>query len=331
MMAEHQSEQPDVYDVLIVANPTSGSGRRRGRIATLVDALAARGLAAQTVCDLDSVSKLAPSCRCVVAAGGDGTVAAVVNAMRIEDSAAPTKTPGAPPGAGVAVLALGTENLLAKELGFIIEVDHLAAAIAAGRLRQIDLGRANGRYFILMLTAGIDAEIAHRLAHWRARPGQSGNVRHISYARHILASLLQYPFDPIDLTTDDGTIHRGVMAMVFSATHYGMGLRFVPQASIDDGLLHWLVLERPGRIRLLSFLTDVLRGRHLKRRDVQHGTARHVSLQSERPIPIQIDGDSAAFTPVKIDIHPQAFAVIDVDDRVNNVRATAGSLDTDSH
>jgi diacylglycerol kinase (ATP) len=209
-------------------------------------------------------------------------------------------------------LPLGTENLLAKELGFIIEVDHLAAAIAAGRLRQIDLGRANGRYFTLMLTAGIDADIAHRLAQWRARPGQSGNVRHISYARHILASIFRYPFDPIELTTDDGTTHRGAMAMVFSATRYGLGLRFVPHANIDDGLLHWLILEKPARTRLLSFLTDVLRGRHLKRRDVQHGIAQHVSLKSEVPIPIQIDGDSAAFTPVKIDIHPRALAVIDV-------------------
>ena len=203
------------------------------------------------------------------------------------------------------------ENLLAKELGFVIEPDHLADAIASGRQRRIDLGRAGDRHFTLMLTAGFDADVAHRLAHWRAKPGRLRNVRHASYLRPIAASTLRYRFDSLELSTDDGHSCRGALAMVFNIARYGFGLSFVRGARHDDGLLHWVVLTKPGRARTLAYLAAVLRGTHLQRRDVRHGTARHVRLQSENPVPIQMDGDEAGFTPVTVDVQPQALAVVD--------------------
>jgi len=89
-----------------------------------------------------------------VVADGGGTVADVIN-----------ETGGALP---LAVLPLGNENLFARAFGFTSDAGTLACAIAGGRTRTIDLGQANGRLFALMLGVGFDADVAHRVARWRA-------------------------------------------------------------------------------------------------------------------------------------------------------------------
>ena len=301
-MAGPATAQGTPDDVLIVANPYSGSGRYRDRVEALGQALGNHGLTARTLWRLDDASPLgACTCRHVVAAGGDGTVATVVNALMARGQSGPA----------VAVLPLGTENLLARELGFTTDVERLAEAIARGPCRRVDLGRTGDRYFTLMLSAGFDAEVAHRLARHRARSGQLHHIRHATYARPLLAAALRYRFDPVELVPDDGRSYRGSEALVFNVARYGLGLPFAPDARIDDGLLHWVVFEKPGRARLLAYLTAVLRRRHLRRSDVHHGTARHVRIHSDKPVPVQIDGDAAGFTPVSIDIEPRAVAFVD--------------------
>ena len=110
--------------------------------------------------------------RCVVAAGGDGTVSAVINELSAD--------------VALAVLPLGNENLFAKAFGFEDDPGALARAIARGARQPIDLGRAHttagSRLFTLMLSAGFDADVVHRFTRWRtaggaAAPGRAGGLR----------------------------------------------------------------------------------------------------------------------------------------------------------
>src|SRR5262249_56287152 len=91
--------------------------------------------------------------RCVVAAGGDGTLVEVLN-----------RAPGVP----VALLPLGTENLVARFCGIARSPRTLAGIIATGNVREIDVARANERTFCLMAGAGFDAAVVHRV-HARRR------------------------------------------------------------------------------------------------------------------------------------------------------------------
>src|SRR5262249_9784036 len=92
--------------------------------------------------------------RCVVAAGGDGTVASVINELAAD--------------VPLAVMALGNENLFARAFGLPADPLVLARAIVAGRTRRLALGRATTsagpRRFGLMLSAGFDADVIHRMA-----------------------------------------------------------------------------------------------------------------------------------------------------------------------
>ena len=286
--------------VVIVANPYSGARENRQRVRQLIAALKERGIESRTIWDsaeraafLDD-PKSHSSCRCVVAAGGDGTVANVVNHR---------------PKAPTVILPLGTENNFAKYFGFTEDMSALAGIIAEGHVRTVDLGRAGDRFFTLMVSVGIDADIVHRVARWRAKATALKRVTYWSYAMPILASLRHYPFTQIELDAD-GVMASGVQVFVFNTARYSLGLPILPHAKCDDGWLDWIVLKRPGVPSLLSYFWAICHTRHLNRPDVRFGRARRLRITARARVPVQTDGDPAGWTPMDVEVIPQAFTVL---------------------
>ncbi len=290
-------------DVAIAANPFSGAKGNRQRVDALCAALRAVDLTPHVVWDIAAESHMLRDpqwqrgCRCMVCAGGDGTVGAVVNILDSRD-------------VPIAVLPLGNENLLAKELGFMVEPAALAQAIARRRTRHVDLAKANDRYFTLMLSAGFDAAVVHRVAAWRAASEGLRRVKHRSYMKPLLSATWSYSFDPIELIADGQSV-RGAMAMVVNVPRYALGMQFTPDAKPDDGLLHWVMFEKPGRLSTFGYALSVLRGRHANRPDVRFGSATALELRAETAAPVQMDGDAAGHTPVTVRIVPEALTLID--------------------
>lgn len=293
--------------VAIVGNPYSGAGANRERVEALSRALHEWGLEVRAFWDLDARRHVLGSARarericCVVVAGGDGTVADVFN----ECADLP-----------VAILPLGNENCLARELGLRGDPEALARAIAEGRRHRLDLGVANGRLFSLMVTAGPDADVVRRFAECRSLGGALCRSSRLAYVGHAIASALSYRFPEIELEADGERV-SGTGVYVFNVPGYALGLRFTPDARDDDGLLDWLVFQGRGPLRLACFHAAVATGRHLRWSDVRYGRARRVRLRSISPVPVQIDGEAAGTTPVDIGIRPLAGEVI-----VGNGRAT---------
>ena len=287
--------------VLIAANPYSGTGPTRARVDALVVALERHGLEPRVVWDAAERSALLRQpeidrwCACVIVAGGDGTVADVINEQ-------PRQVP-------LAALPVGNENLFAREFGFCGDPQRLARAIASGRTRQIDLGCAGGRLFSLMASVGADADVVHRLSRWRVMEGCLKRVSRLSYVKPILATLRSYPYSRIELEADGRQV-VGTHCLVFNLAQYGFQLKFAPCAAGDDGLLDWVVFEGPGLCRAATYLWAVLTSKHLERPDVRYGRARSLRVTSSFPVPVQADGDPVGFTPVEIEVVPQALRVL---------------------
>jgi diacylglycerol kinase (ATP) len=291
--------------VLVAANPYSGAGPNRRRVDALVAALRDAGAAPHVMWDaaeraavLADVA-LMQGCRAVVAAGGDGTVAQVINEL--------------PRGVPLAVLPLGGENLLARALGFTAEPRALARAVVACRTRTIDLGRATAghrsRLFALMLGVGFDAAVVHRVATWRARGPALRRVRRTSYLMPLAACVVGYAYSPVRVAADGDTA-EGAHCIIANVPAYALGLSFTPSATADDGRLDWLVLERPGLARLLAYCWTAYRGRHLRRGDVRAGQATRLRVTAATPTPVQLDGDPWGTTPVEVDVVPQALTFV---------------------
>jgi diacylglycerol kinase (ATP) len=304
--------------VLIVANPYSGSLENRRRVAALSEALVRAGFEpkdlwhrAERKAELADPN-LAGKWRCVVVAGGDGTVADLINEH---------------PGVPVAVLPLGTENVFAQAFGFPSDEQRLVSAISRGRVRSVDLGRANGRLFSSMVGVGFDGEVIRRLALWRAQGRRLRRVTYWSYVGRILEAAAGYPYGRIELEAE-GVRIAGAHAFVFNLPGYALSLPLAPDARDDDGRLNWVVFEKPGFRNLLLYFWAVARRRHLRRGDVHHGTAAQLRITSAEPAPVQVDGDAAGWTPVEMEAVPAALRVIEMgDDSVQH----GGTEDTEKH
>lgn len=296
----------------IAANPGSGRGRGRHQVERLRTELERLGLSTRVAWSLADRSALVaesaadPQCRCLVAAGGDGTVAALVN-----------EGPSVP----ITVLPAGTENLFARHFHLNRNPARLASIIAAGRVAHLDLGLTATRRFTLMAGIGFDADVVAR--HHSARVGRAGVARPThrgAYVESVLRSSLEYRFPPLTLSiTDPGAEETlvGATVFIFNLPRYALGLPFAPSARGDDGWLDLVVFRNAGPFHALRYLWMVVRGIHLKRDGVEHRRVRRVVVSSTETVPVQLDGDPGGYvTPDRdsggdwaVEILPRAIEV----------------------
>jgi diacylglycerol kinase family enzyme len=274
----------------IVANRSSGTGGSASLARKLARELQATGLNVEIAWTPEEREALVAAaggdsgCRCLVAVGGDGTVAALINER---------------PRVPITILPAGTENLGARHFGLKRNPAWLAATIAAGQLVRADLGLAAGRRFLLMGGFGFDGDVVTR--HHRARVSRTGTVRRThraAYVEPILRASLFYRFPPITLTIGDDAQAEticGTTVFVFNLPRYALGLPFAPDARQDDGLLDVVVFRDPGPFQALYYLWRVFRRNHFRHPGVTMRRVRRLTVSSNAVIPVQLDGDPAGF------------------------------------
>ncbi len=297
------SEQPlpETADhVLVSFNPKAGSGRRRRNVQQLVDLLQDRGLKTETLTSLDSVSDRATELladgrlRAVVGAGGDGTIHALLNCL--------------PEHAPLAMLPLGTESLLAKFHRQPRGARPLTKMLLDGHTRSFDAGRANGKLFLLMASAGFDAEVARRM-----HESRTGNITHLSYAWPILAAIRQYEYPPMKIefaTNEETQTLEARFCFIFNLPQYGIGLKFTPEADGTDGLLNFCAFRGGSFWHGLKYLTAVSLGRHQRLKDCNTEVATRIRITSEVQVPYQVDGDPGGRLPLELDVLPRRVKLI---------------------
>lgn len=290
--------------VLIVANPKAGAGGREEAVRQLASAVEARGLAPQIVTDLATLAALvaryhgAGELRAVVAAGGDGTAAEIVN--RTE------------PGVPMTVYPLGTANLLAGYFRLPRDPRAMAQTLAEGVTARVDAGRANGRIFLLMAGCGFDADVVHRMHGRRA-----GGMSQWSYAGPILEAIRSYEYPLLNVRFEAAGQQRGEMqtisarwAFVVNLPYYAGGLRIAPTARGDDGLLNVSTFGGGSLWHGLRYVGYVLLGRHHWLGDYRHALVERVWIESSAQVPYQLDGDPGGFLPLEIEVLKQRLTVL---------------------
>lgn len=282
--------------VAVLRNPKSGTGRGARKLHELLDHLSRNGLRPRLFSRRERMQRTLerPEWRDrlvgIVAAGGDGTVSDVVN-----------RCPGLP----VAVLPLGTENLLARYLGVPRSGRGVAEMIAAGRTRRLDLGQIGDRRFVLVAGFGFDGEIAHRL-----HASRTGTISHWTYVRPIVQALFGYDFPEVTVSIDDDTeVLRGKWVVAANVPAYALGLLPAPAACPDDRLLDVVVFGRGSAFQIVRYFGNVALRRHEKLHDVYTVRCRRLRVTAERAVPVEVDGDPGGFTPADVSVLPQALTV----------------------
>ena len=230
----------------------------------------------------------------VIAAGGDGTINEIIQGLAGSETA-------------LGVLPTGTVNVWARETGIPLEKAKAREILIHGQTRRIDLGRVNGRYFLLMVGVGFDGEVIQAV---ERKP-----LKRLGVLGYVLAALWfgpGYLGFPLTLRVDDAepVRTRALQIVVGNTQLYGGAFKFTWLARCDDGLLDLCVVHKRGLLGRMVVLRDFALRRDRRRLWVRYNTFKKVVIETKEPVAVQVDGDPAGHTPVTFEVAPGALKVI---------------------
>ncbi len=239
----------------------------------------------------------------VVAAGGDGTVNEVANGLI-----------GLP--AALGVLPVGTGNVWARQLGLPVypivhplRIQVAAQLLEASRVHVIDVGRANGRYFLLWAGIGLDAQVAQ---HMEPRTRNAKRLGALAYLAAAVMIAKDFPAMRATVTVDGRRRVKGrtLMVLVANVPLYGGLVRIAPQAMLDDGFLNICVFRGMGLPWAIRHFFNVFGGRHLQDPAVKFFAGRRVVVETRPIVPVQVDGEPIGYTPMVFEVVPRALRIL---------------------
>lgn len=238
----------------------------------------------------------------VFVVGGDGTVNEVINGLA-EGSVALGVLPG------------GTGNVWAKGLGLPTRsplhpspLVESVRALVPGTVRRIDLGKSNGRYFLQWTGLGLDAEVTYALEPRTRRQRRLGAAAYIVAGLTIAANMAGIRSR---ITIDGHRIYsRSILIVISNSQLYGGSVRIATDARLDDGLLDVDVFTGTGFSSAVRTTLGVITGLHVH--DPRHSVhlGRTIHIQTDKPMPIHVDGEPFGLTPLECEVVPHALSVI---------------------
>jgi len=280
--------EPDTTGkVLIVANPTSG-GYNPGFLDNVRKRL--EDLGSRTEIRLTRhAGEIGEICadpdlrvQTLVVAGGDGSINEALTGF--QDHPDPPR---------LAVIPFGTANVLALELGLPRSAKALAQMIHRGNSRPLHYGLANGRPFVLMASAGFDAEVVHAVPLALKR-----RLGKLSYVITALRIGFRRKGTALEIVLDGERV-SGKLAVASNARHYGGPFVICPGGATDSGL-HMLVLKHDDPWSSLGYGIALLCGRIHKARGALVRPFTTATVAAAEHVAAQVDGDPFGTTPLDI-------------------------------
>ena len=228
----------------------------------------------------------------VIVGGGDGTLNAAIEAI-IE-----TQLP-------LGILPLGTANDLARTLAIPNSLPEACKIIAAGKLRRIDLGWVNNKYFFNVASLGLSVNITQQLTKEIKR--RWGVFAYAVIALQVIWK--SRPFSAEIRINDQSFLVKTVQIAVGNGRYYGGGMAVVHDAAIDDQRLDLYSLEIDHWWQILPLLPAMRRGRHIQWPNVRALYGQEITVYTRKPHSINTDGEITTYTPAIFRVIPQAIAI----------------------
>jgi diacylglycerol kinase (ATP) len=285
-----------IHSVAIIANPIAGQGKGRATAERVRESLESADIQCTVIFDLPTVNRdeLA-SMGAIVAIGGDGTLRAVAGRFLDALSTIPPLLP----------VPMGTANLMGRYLGIDWRAadfgQRIVQSLKRGKISMLDAADVNGQIFLLMASVGVDAQVIHEMDNLRRGP-----IKYASYVLPAALAIANYHYNALEVIADDEEIFASApaMAMVANISEHGVGFPLAPDARPDDGMLDILVIPVESPVDAVQKFLHAAAGEHLLIEGVVYTRGKRIEIRSPEPAPIQIDGDSAGYTPAVINLLP---------------------------
>ncbi len=230
----------------------------------------------------------------VVAAGGDGTVNEVLNGLAGSDAV-------------LAAIHGGKGNDFAMSVNMPRDVIEACQALQRAVVKKIDLGKVMNRYFINSVGVGFDATVAQRV-----NKGIKPLNGIWAYIYAVFETLFSYR--PIDMEIDLGDGNRftkkPVLVAVGIGSTYGGGMKILPQAIQDDGLLDICVLDHMNNLSLAYHFPKVFSGKHIHLKQAAMYRSKEITLYLSESHPLHMEGEILTGEYMHFTLEPKAMNVL---------------------
>lgn len=235
---------------------------------------------------------------CIAAIGGDGTIHEIINGLMQRPT--PARTP-------IAIVPAGTGNALALQYQ-LHSVNDAAHKILHGQPTPLD---------IIQVTQQQHTTYCINIAGWGAATDiniTAEKLRWLGRSRYSLAALLQILHPPIrtaSITIDQHCLTGPFLFAVICNTRFaGHRMLLAPDARCDDGRLDLLLLRPTSRWNLLRVFHGIADGSHRNLPGIEYHQAQSVTIHTNSPDPLNLDGEISGCSPITANVLPAALRLL---------------------
>ena len=236
----------------------------------------------------------------IIICGGDGTINQVAAALMHVD-------------VNIGIIPMGSGNGLALAAGISRKAGKALDIIFKGKASYIDGFYINSSFSCMLCGLGFDAQVAHDFANHPSR----GLSTYIKLSIKNFLSAKAYPFVIEANNTDIQT--NAFFISIANSNQFGNNFTIAPKASICDGLLDIVIVNKMSKIKLVYTLLKQIRlgqvqqtsGKKFKETGIQYFQTNALVIKNPSAAPLHIDGDPAVTTDLfKINIIEKAFRLL---------------------
>jgi len=236
----------------------------------------------------------------IIVCGGDGTVsqvAAAVQKIHIN----------------IGIIPMGSGNGLALAAGIPRNVSRALDIIFKGNSSFIDSFYFNDHFSCMLCGLGFDAQVAHDFAKQPVR-GLS------TYIRETVKNFFKAEAYPFIIEVNDTRIEtEAFFISIANSNQFGNNVTIAPKASISDGLLDIVVVNKMSKVKMVYTLLKQVRlgqvttvlDRRYHAHNIHYFQAKNLLIENSAGAPVHIDGEPAqASRVIRIKIIEKAFRLL---------------------
>lgn len=229
----------------------------------------------------------------VIAAGGDGTLGEVARGILQS-------------GAKLGILPFGTGNDFARAIGIGSDLETACMILSRGKSRKIDLGTINDIPFINIAGCGFDAHVAHEI-----NTGFKYLKGTTAYIAAVMKSLVSYKPKRFNIKIKNTILDlKTMLVSVGNGSYYGGGMKILPNAHPDDGLLDICIVEEISSPDFLRAFPGIFQGKHETHPRVRMLKAESIIVEADHSIQLLVDGEVLEGNSAKFGIIPNAVHIM---------------------
>ena len=232
------------------------------------------------------------SCDVVLVCGGDGSLNLAANGIFHSEN---SQTP-------LAIWPSGTGNDFVKTVIVPTSFEELRASIEQRNFKAIDLPcmewDGKTRAFLNVTDLGLGGCVAYDMMRSKRSLGSF-----LTYQWLIIKNLIRFKKRTIHFDLDGKKFEaRAMNFVVANAKYFGSGLGISPESQVADGLLEVIVIGDLNIFEYLYFVPKVRKSKKLSYHKIQYYSAKKISIETEVPMPIDMDGEFVGFSPMSISL-----------------------------